>query len=236
MEPFSREIQEHQFSTALRGYDRAEIDVFLTDCGSHMAGLEERLRIAEVRAADCEEELAGLNGTIEALLQDATDARRVIIEEAKAEAKAIADQSSSMGQSNELTDAAATAAAIVSEAEAAVLLLASRSEHDRASAEEEALRIVRRAEESAAQTQAEADRILDKARMDANSIREETTSIRASMKAQLAEIRGMLDVAQAGGADLDDRASTGDPSWADPDLVIDLRDESTTPEPHHAAG
>jgi len=234
MEPFSREIQEHQFSTALRGYDRAEIDVFLTDCGSHMARLEERLRIAQVRAADCEVELAGLHGDIEALLQDATDARRIIIEEAKAEAKAIADQSSSVGQSDELTHAAATAAAIISEAEAAASLLASSSEQERASAEEETARIVRRAEESAAQTQAEADRILDKARMDANSIREETTSIRSSMEDQLAEIRRMLVATRIGG--LDDDASTGDLSRDDSDLVIDLRDESTTPKSRHATG
>jgi len=122
MEPFSREIQEHQFSSAMRGDRRAEVDTFLTDCGVHMGSLEERLRIAEVRTAGSEEELAGLRAEIDELLRDATEARRKIIEEAKAEAATIAEQSMSFDGSDDLTDAVAKATAIISEAESAASL------------------------------------------------------------------------------------------------------------------
>lgn len=185
MEPFSREIQEHQFSSAMRGYGRVEVDAFLTECAGHMGALEERLRITEVRAARSEEELAGLRAEIDGLLQDAMEARRTIIEKAKAEAMAI-----------------------VSEAETAASLRLMEVERLRGAAED----------------------------MDANSMREETESIRASMEAQLAEIRRILDTARSGTIDLDDLTKVGVSSGPDPDVVIDLRDETTTTAPRHTAG
>ncbi|MEE8456851.1 MAG: DivIVA domain-containing protein [Acidimicrobiia bacterium] len=156
MEPFSREIQEHQFSSAMRGYGRVEVDAFLTKCAGHMGALEERLRITEVRAARSEEELAGLRAEIDVLLQDAMEARRTIIEEAKAEAMAIVHQSASMDGSDELPRATASASAIVSEAETAASLRLMEVERLREAAEDDATAIVRRAEETAALTQAEA--------------------------------------------------------------------------------
>ncbi len=232
MKPFSREIQEHQFPSAMRGYSRTEVDAFLTDCGAHMGSLEERLRIAEVRAARSEDELADLRADIDNLLRDATDARRKIIEEAKAEAMTIADQSASIDGSEELTEAAAKATAIISEAESAASLRLMSVEQLRSTAQDEAATIVRQAEETAALTlaEAEADRLLEKARMDANSMREETESTRAAMEAQLAEIRRILGAARTQTIGLDDLAKVGVSSSSEPDLVVDLRGEKVVTE------
>lgn len=231
-----RQIQEHQFTSALRGYNRGEVDAFLQSCGWEMSGLEERLRIAEVRAAKSEQELAGLRADIDVLLQDATEARRKIIEEAKAEAMTIARMSASTDGSDEFADAAAKATAIISEAETTASLRLDGVEQLRGAAQDDAAAIMRRAEETAALTQAEADRLLEKARMDANSMREETESIRGSMEAQLAEIRRILEAARTGAVDLDDLTTVGIPTSSGSDLVIDLREDQTTAEAHHAVG
>lgn len=236
MEAWSHQIQEKYFTTALRGYDRGEVDIFMTECATRTGALEERLRIAEVRAEKSEEELAALRASIDVLLQEATEARRKIIEEAKAEAMTVARHSASMDGSPKLADAAAKATAIISEAETAASLRLDGVEQLRRAAENDAAAIVRRGEEAAAMTQAEADRMLDKARMDANSMREETEFIRASMEAQLAEIRRILEDARAGSVDLDDLTSAAAIARSDSDLVIDLRDEAVTTETHHAAG
>jgi len=95
---------------------------------------------------------------------------------------------------------------------------------------------VRKAEETAALTQAEADRLLEKARMDTNSMREETESIRASMEAQLGEIRRILAAARSETIDLDDLTNVGVASSSDPDLVVDLREDKTATETLHEAG
>ena len=89
MEISSRQIADTRFTTALRGYDRDEVDRFVVDCAKHTGALEERTKIAEVRTASSEKELAALKADIDVLLQEATDARHKIIEEAKAEASTI---------------------------------------------------------------------------------------------------------------------------------------------------
>lgn len=80
-------------------------------------------------------------------------------------------------------------------------------------------------------TQAEADRVLDKARLDSNSMREETKALRASMDAELAEIRRLLDAARSSDEDIADLVS--DPNS---ELVIDLRQGATDRTDRHAAG
>jgi DivIVA domain-containing protein len=222
MEISSRQIADTQFTTALRGYDRDEVDRFVADCAKHTGALEERTKIAEVRTASSEKELAALKADIDVLLQEATDARHKIIEEAKAEASTISNQANAAGESSDLSDAVARAAAIITEAETAARLRLDGIEEIRKSAELEATDIIRRAEQSATMTQAEADRLLDKARLDANSIRKEATATRASMEGQLAEIRQILENARA--ADVDS------------ELVIDLREDADESTPHRAAG
>ncbi len=92
MDLSSRQIQDKEFPTTGRGYNRAAVDTFMNECANLTSALEERTRIAEVRAASSERELAAQRANIDALLQDATDARRKIIDEAKAEANSIRSQ------------------------------------------------------------------------------------------------------------------------------------------------
>jgi DivIVA domain-containing protein len=222
MEISSRQIQDTQFTTALRGYDRGEVDRFIVECAKHTGTLEERTRIAEVQTASSEKELAALRADIDVLLQEATDARHKIIEEARAEASTISNQAAAAGEPSELSDAVSRAAAIITEAETAARIRLDGTAEIRKAAEHEAANIIRRAEQSATMTQAEADRLLDKARLDANSIREEATAARASMEGQLAEIRQILEDARA--ADTES------------ELVIDLREDADETATHQAAG
>jgi vacuolar-type H+-ATPase subunit H len=167
-------------------------------------------------------ELAGLQASIDVLLQEAMDARRKIIDEARVEASSIADHVAEADGSPELGDAVSRATAIINEAENTARMRIDEIERVRASAEEEAETIVKRAEQSAAMTEAEAERLLDKARLDANSIREETRATQASVEVQLAEIRRLLSAARVGDAESD--------------LIIDLRDDENISQSHHASG
>ncbi len=222
MELSSRQIEDRNFGTARRGYNRNEVDSFIHECAALTSALEERTRTAEVRSASSERELAAQTANIDVLLQEATDARRMIIDEARAEASSIAGQTAPTERSQEYADAASKATAIVNEAETAAHLRMEEVELMRESAREDAQAIIRRAEQSAAMTQAEADRLLDKARLDANSIREEAKATQAAVEAQLAEIKRLLDAARAG--------------EGDSELVIDLRDRVNKPQSQHASG
>jgi DivIVA domain-containing protein len=222
MELSSRQIQDRDFGTALRGYNRDEVDGFMNECAALTSALEERTRTAEVRSASSERELAAQTANIDVLLQEATDARRKIIEEARVEANSIAGQVAAANGSQESADAASTAAAIINEAEAAAHLRMEEVELIRESAREDAQAIIRRAEQSAAVTQAEADRLLDKARLDASSVREEAEATQAAVEAQLAEIKDLLDAARAGEGNAE--------------LVIDLRDRVNKQQSYHASG
>jgi DivIVA domain-containing protein len=220
MEVSSRQIQDRRFATAIRGYDRAEVDRFRAECAAHTSALEERTKIAEVHAASIEKELAILRSESDVLLQEARDARHKIIEEAKAEASLITSQASAAGGSSELSDAASKAAAIIAEAEASATLRIEGIEQIRGVAEKKAAGIIKRAEESAAMTQAEVDRQLHKARLDSNSIR-------ASMEAQLAEIRQVIE---------DDSSSYEVDGDDGSELLIDLRGDIKEAESHSATG
>ncbi len=216
MELSSRQIQDKHFGTSLRGYDRSEVDKFRSECAAHTGALEERTKIAEVRAANAHKELATLQSRSDVLLQEASDARHKIIEEAKVEASLIVSQSSANDGSPELSDAASRASAIIAEADATATLRLEGVEQVRVVAEAEAAKIIRAAEESAALTQAEADRQLDKARLDANAIRTDAERTRVSMMAQLAEIRQVIE---------EDLGATAHDETADPEVLIDLRSD-----------
>lgn len=222
MELSSRQIQDKSFGTARRGYNRTEVDSFMDDCAARTSALEERTRTAEVHSANSERELAAQRANIDVLLQEATDARRKIIEEARAEASSIANQASATDGSPEVAGAASKARAIIHEAETTARLRMEEVQRYHESSREDAQAIIRRAEQSAAMTQAEADRLLDKARLDANSIREEAKATQAAVEAQLAEIKRLLDAARA--------------SEEDFELVIDLRDRANKQQSHHASG
>jgi len=216
MELSSRQIQDKRFGTSLRGYDRGEVDKFRSECAAHTSALEERTKIAEVHAASAEKEVATLQSQSEILLQEASNARHKIIEEAKAEANLIVSQSAANDGSPELSDATSKASAIIAEAETTAALRLEGIEKIRVAAEAEAAKIIGAADETAALTQAEADRQLDKARMDSNTIRANAEKARASMMAQLAEIRQVIE---------DDLGATTHDGAVDPDVLIDLRSD-----------
>jgi DivIVA domain-containing protein len=216
MELSSRQIQDKRFATSLRGYDRGEVDMFRSECAAHTSTLEERTKIAEVHADNTQKELATLQSQSDVLLQEASDARHKIIEEAKAEASLIVSRSSANDGSPELSDAASRASAIIAEAEAKAALRLEGVEQIRVVAEAKAAKIVRAAEESAALTQAEADRQLDKALLDSNTIRADAERARASMMAQLAEIRQVIE---------EDLPTTTHDGAADPNVLVDLRSD-----------
>jgi len=208
MEVTSRQIEERQFTTALRGYDRDEVDRFMSECAQHTGNLEERTKIAEVRTATVEKELSELNANIDVLLEEATDARRKIIEEARAEASAITGQASRPDSMRDTDDAAS-------------------------SAEQEAAEIVRKAEASATIALANADRILAEARQESESILEEARTSKALMESQLAEIREILAAARASDESAPVPESSDDP---DAELVVDLRDVADEPRSHQISG
>lgn len=233
MELSGRQIQDRRFASALRGYDRAEVDTFCAEVGGYTGALEERLRIAEVRAASNDEELATLRGEIDTLLSEATEARRKIIEEAREEAAVITAQAATIGES---ADAATRATAVLSEADTTAGLRIEDAEHLRAVAQEDAAQLVQAAKASTATTQAEADRLLDKARLDANLIRRDAESVRASMEAQIAEIRRILEAARTRDAEFDEVAASRSVDRVKTEVMIDLREDAKDPETHSASG
>lgn len=236
MELSGRQIQDRRFASALRGYDRAEVDTFCAEVGGYTGALEERLRIAEVRAASNDEELATLRGEIDTLLSEATEARRKIIEEAREEATVITAQAATIGESVELADAATRATAVLSEADTTAGLRIEDAEHLRAVAQEDAAQLVQAAKASTATTQAEADRLLDKARLDANLIRRDAESVRASMEAQVAEIRRILEAARTKDAEFDEVAASRSVDRVKTEVIVGLRGDAKDPETHSASG
>lgn len=208
MEVTSRQIEERSFSTALRGYDRDEVDRFMAECAQHTGNLEERTKIAEVHTATAEMELAELRANIDVQLEEATDARRKIIEEARAEASAITGQASRPDRTRDAEDATSRA-------------------------EEQGAEIVRKAEASATIALANADRILAEARQESESILEEALASKALMESQLVEIRQILAAARANDENAADAESAAD---SDADLVIDLRDVIDEPRSHEVSG
>jgi len=141
-------------------------------------------------------------------LEEATDARRKIIEEARAEASAITGPASRPDGMRDTDDAAS-------------------------SAEQEAAEIVRKAEASATIALANADRILAEARQESESILEEARTSKALMESQLAEIREILAAARASDESAPVPESSDDP---DAELVVDLRDVADEPRSHQISG
>jgi DivIVA domain-containing protein len=208
MEVSSRHIQDIHFTKALRGYDRDEVDRFMAECALHTGNLEERTKIAEVRSETAETELAEMRANIDILLEEATDARRKIIEEARQEAGAITSQASEAGWPRGTEDTTT-------------------------GVEEQAAEIVRQAEASATIALANADRILADARQESESILEEARTSKALMESQLAEIRQILVAARSNDESKPELDSSDDP---DAELVVDLRNMADEPRTNQVSG
>lgn len=198
----AREVQDRSFSTGMRGYDKAEVGNYLAQVAEYQENLEERLAIADAKAARAKEELDRLNDVLDAKLTEAHEARRKILEDARREAAAIVAGSQEAGQSN---DGAAmrTSAAIIAEAETKAELRMKQISALQEQARHEAAQMTHEAKQSAELKLAEADRVLEAARKDARDIRRRAEADRSEMEVQLDRLRRIVVSAEAsGGTDL----------------------------------
>lgn len=228
MERFSQDIEEHTFSSGLRGYDRTEVDAFMDETARRVGVLEETLRSTEVNEANSLAETLSLKASIDTLLQEATDARRTIIDEAREEARSIVEGTAGAQDAPETLDVATAAATIVSQAEAEAALIRVEASSERRAAEESATATEHEANAHAAHTRTEADRLLDEARADANAIRAETQKLSMELNAQMSDIRGLL--AEATILDLRESTLSRSKNASETDKVIDLRGGAASEE------
>ncbi len=219
MELSARKIQDRRFTTSLRGYDRAEVDVFLDDAAAYVSGLEEQLSIAGRKADKATAELDALRASIDAELEEARRARAVIIDEARAEAAAM---SAAAGR-GESADASRSAAAIIAEAEAKAKLRTDEVAQITERARTDAERIVGEAEDIARRREAEADRVLEAARSEAKQIRAESDRYRREMETHLADVRRIL---LAAGPEVSHAESARVILSSGEELTVDLRTDT----------
>ncbi len=231
MELSSTDIEERRFSTALGGYKRSEVQSFLTEAGHTVRGLEERIAIEQTAAVESQRELTALHTKIDDMLEDATQARHKIIEEAKREALAIVAQAGSLDDANALVDAAERAAAIVAEAETKAALRLKDVGKVKEAARTEAERIVAAAQQNAAATEAEATQVLDDARRQARATRTEVETERAAIVADVVNLKRIAEATRSGAGELEALESANVILRSGSEITIDLRDVAVDSEP-----
>ncbi len=230
MELSSTDIEERRFSTALGGYNRNEVQSFQTEVGHTVRGLEEHVAIEQTRAADSQRELTEFRTKIDDMLEDATQARQKIIEEAKRKALAITAQVGSLDDATTLTDAAERAAAIVAEADAKAAFRLKDVRRVNEAARTEAERIVAEAQHDAAATEAEATQVLDNARRQARATRAGAEIERAAIVAEVADLKRIAEATRSGGSDLEALESANVILRSGTEITIDLRDVAVSAE------
>ncbi|GMR02058.1 MAG: hypothetical protein BMS9Abin20_0384 [Acidimicrobiia bacterium] len=224
MELSSMDIEERRFSTALRGYNRSEVQSFRIEVGRTVRGLEEHIAIEQTRAAESQRELTELRAKIDDMLEDATQARHKIIEEAKREALAITARVGSLEDASTLADAAERAAAIVAEAETKAALRLKDVGRVKEAARTEAERIVAAAQQDAAATEAEATQVLDDARRQARATRAEVETERAAIVTEVADLKRIAEATRSGEGDLEALESANVILRSGNEITIDLRE------------
>ncbi|MFV2000367.1 MAG: DivIVA domain-containing protein [Acidimicrobiia bacterium] len=229
MELSSRDIEERGFGSSVRGYDRREVDGFLHDVVRAMGTLEEHLAIAERRAGESERNAAEMRTRIDQELQEATEARRAIIEGAKREALAIGASAGNPGEPGAIGDAAERAVAIVAEAEAKGSIRLQEVSNIVDDAHSRAEQTIKTAQEDAAATRAEASVVLDNARRRAREVRAQAETERAAMIADISELKKVADAVRNGSEDLEAFETANVILTSGSEITIDLRDEVTQP-------
>ncbi|GMQ99067.1 MAG: hypothetical protein BMS9Abin17_1616 [Acidimicrobiia bacterium] len=227
MEMSSRDIEERRFGSSVRGYDRREVDGFLHDVARTMGTLEERLAIAERRTGESERTVAEMRARIEQELQEATDARRTIIDEAKREALAINAGAGSLGESGVVGDAAERAAAIVAEAKAKASIRLQEVSDIVDGARSRSEQTIKAAQQDAAATQAEATIVLEDARRRAREVRSQAETERSAMISDISGLKRIADAARGGSEDLEAFETANVILTSGAEITIDLRDEAT---------
>lgn len=229
MELSSRDIEEREFGSSVRGYGRREVDRFLQDVARAMGTLEEQLAIAGRRSGEAQRNLAEMRTRIDLELQEATEARRTIIEEAKQEALAISTGASSLGEPGVVGAAAERSAAIVSEAEAKASIRLQEVSNIVDGARSRAQQITTAAEQDAAATRAEASVVLDNARRRAREVRSQAETECSALISDIAELKRIADAARAGSEDLEAFETANVILTSGSEITIDLRDEAIQP-------
>jgi DivIVA domain-containing protein len=229
MELSSRDVSERRFKTATRGYHKEEVRTFLADLERVMRGLEERVAIDEARAERAERELAALRSQIDDLLEEATEARHKIIDEAKREAIEIVERAGTGAGASTIAQAAERAAAIITRADADANRRLAEIDRLLESAGAEAERMLTAAEQDAATTRAEASRVLDDARLRAKTMCERAETERAEIIEEIARLERIASLATTGDLTTLEAANVILRSGAE--ITIDLRDESRSPSP-----
>jgi cell division septum initiation protein DivIVA len=96
-----REREPPDFSHALRGYDRAQVDEYLASFREYTIQVEDRARAAETALAQCRRELVAAPGTVgisqrlAAILQLANEEAEEIRARARADSNALTEQAAS---------------------------------------------------------------------------------------------------------------------------------------------
>jgi DivIVA domain-containing protein len=228
MELTARMVEDKNFSTAMRGYSKEEVDAFMATVGTHFSTLEQQLNIAQVKAQKAQEKLDLLEDNLSAKHAEAEAARATIIDEARREASSITAVASSIDATDETAAAAKTAAAIVSEAETKAALRLADLDAMKNTAIEKSSAITKAAEDAAGLREAEADRVLDAARRQARSMHAESEVAKSEIQDQLAQLRNILVAAQGGDSDELQEANVilrnGN------EIVIDLSERVKTPD------
>ena len=228
MELSARQMQDRSFSTAMRGYDRAEVGEYLAAVAEHIERLEERLAIAQTKAARTQEELDRLNDVLDTRLTEAHEARTTIIEEARREAEWIIAAAGTSTPVVEDPAAIRTSAAIIAEAQAKADMrigeITALGEQARLQAAETELA----ARQAADLKIAESERILEAARRDARDIRRRAEADRSEMEVQLEHLRRIVASADASqGHDLTDATIELRDNGH---LIVDLTAPASVPE------
>lgn len=224
----ARNVQDRSFSTSMRGYDRNEVADYLAQVADHVEGLEERLAIAQAKAARAQAELHRLNDVIDTRLAEANEARSTIIEEARREAESIVANAGQTAQPIENAAAVRTSAAIIAEADAKADLRMKTISALGEQARQEAAEIEFSAKQAAELKLAEADRVVEAARRDARDIRRRAEADRSEMEVQLEHLRRVVASAEASeGADLGDATIELRDSGR---IVVDLTAPASVPE------
>lgn len=192
MELLPSDVETQTFRVAKKGYDRDEVGDFLKKVGRQMSALEERAKIAAVRADQLERktrELEQSQSNVADAYRDALETRKRLIREAEEEAGRIRTSDDGAPPAVSLEHAELEAQRIVAQAKL-------EAERTHTAAET----VLQRALAASDRIETETQRILDEARIEAEAIRNEARVEMDEMRSRAAlladEERSSLEVEQ----------------------------------------
>ncbi len=195
MELRSTDVEVTEFSTAMRGYDRDEVNAFVQRVARAMADLEERVNIATTRAERLDKELRDLRRADDRAAQvyaEAVVAKEDMLARAAAEAA-------------DIVAAARERAATATDAGAAIEAAEARAAEIESEARREAEAMATAAAIGLEEARKEADRLVaaarERAQEEARRILTDAEAEHAELTAALRQLRGLV-------ADLEARAAT----------------------------